>query len=100
MEDAKICKIFNTYFTNVTKGLKLRQIEKTQSLKNEESCGLLKKHFGKGSFSFIPVSKNDIISAIKKLPSNKASISNDIPVSVIKQFASCYCEKLTYNLND
>ena len=100
MEDAKIFKIFNTYFTNITKGLKLRQIEKTQSLKNEEGCGLLKNHFGKGNFSFKPVSKNDIISAIKKLPSNKASISNDIPVSVIKQFAGCYCEKLTNNLND
>ena len=27
-EDEKICKIFNTYFTNVTKGLKLRQVDK------------------------------------------------------------------------
>ena len=43
---------------------------------------------------FKPVSKKDIIDAIKKLPSNKASISNDIPVSVIKQFANCYCENL------
>ena len=33
-EDEKICKIFNTYFTNVIKGLKLRQIDKTQSFKN------------------------------------------------------------------
>ena len=49
---------------------------------------------------FKPVSKKDIIDAIKKLPSNKASISNDIPVSVMKQFANCYCEKLTNILND
>ena len=74
-EDEKICKIFNTYFTNVTKGLKLRQVDKIQPFKNEESCGLIKEHFGNGSFSFKPVSKNDIISAIKKLPSNKASSS-------------------------
>ena len=33
---------------------------------------------------FKPVSKKDIIDAIKKLPSNKASIGNDIPVSVMK----------------
>ena len=46
------------------------------------------------------VSKNGIISAIKKLTSNKALISNDIPVSVMKQFANCYCEKLTNSLND
>ena len=31
----KICKIFNTYFTNVTQGLKLRQVDKTQSFKND-----------------------------------------------------------------
>ena len=83
-EDEKICKTLNTYFTNVTKGLKLRQVDKTQSFKNKESCGLTKEHFRNGSFSFKPVSKNNIISAIKKLPPNKASISNDIPVSVMK----------------
>ena len=33
-KDEKICKIFNTYFINVTKGLKLRQIDKTQPFKN------------------------------------------------------------------
>ena len=99
-EDEKIFKIFDTYFTNVTKGLKLRQVDKTQSFKNEESCRLIKEHFGNGSFSFRPVSKNNIISAIKKLPSNKASISNGIPVLVMKQFAICYCEKLTNIFND
>ena len=49
---------------------------------------------------FKPVSKKDIFDAIKKLPSNKASISNDTLVSVMKQFANCYCEKLTNILND
>ena len=34
------------------------------------------------------------------MPSNKASISNDIPISVMKQFVNCYCEKLTNILND
>ena len=73
---------------------------KPKSFKNEESCRLIKELFGNGSLSFKPVTKNDIISAIKKLPSNKASISNDIPISVMKQFANCYCEKLTNILND
>ena len=36
----------------------------------------------------------------KKLPSNKASTSNDVPISVMKKFANCYCEKLTNILND
>ena len=60
----------------------------------------MKEHLGKGSFSFKPVSKSGIINAIKKLPSNKASVSNDIPVSVMKQFVNCYCEKLTNILKD
>ena len=93
-EDEKICKTLNTYFTNVTKGLKLRQVDKTLSFKNEESCGLIKEHFGNGSFSFKPVSKNDSISAIKKLPSNKASISNDIAVSVTKHLQTVTVKNL------
>ena len=49
---------------------------------------------------FKPVSKKDITDAIKKLPSNKASIANNILVSVMKQFANCYCEKLSNILKD
>ena len=49
-EDEKICKIFYTYFTNVTKGLKFRQVDKTQSIENEGSCRLIKEHFGNRSF--------------------------------------------------
>ena len=67
---------------------------------NEESWRLIKEHFGKGSFSFKSVSENGIISAIKKLSSNKTSISNDLPVSVMKQFAKCHCEKLKNIFND
>ena len=49
-EDEKICKSFYTYFTNVTKGLKFRQVGKTQSTENEESCRLIKEHFVNRSF--------------------------------------------------
>ena len=49
-EDEKISKIFNIYFTNVTKGLKFRQVDKTQSIENEGSCRLIKEHFGNRSF--------------------------------------------------
>ena len=37
-EGKTICQIFNNYFTNVTKGLKLRQVDEYQSIENEESC--------------------------------------------------------------
>ena len=60
----------------------------------------MKERFRNGSSSFRSICKNDNIRAIKKLPLNKASISNDKAVSVMKQFGNCYCEKLTNILND
>ena len=93
-EDKAICQSFNTYFTNVTKALKLRHVDESQSFENEESCRLIRENDGGESFSFKSISKDDIIEAVKKLPSNKASISNDIPVSIIKNLATCYCKKL------
>ena len=44
-----------TCLTNFTKGLKLRQIDKNQSFKNEKSCKFVKEHFGNESFSFNPI---------------------------------------------
>ena len=35
-------------------GLKLRQVDKTWLLKNEETCRLRKDHFGNGRVSFNP----------------------------------------------
>ena len=49
-EDEKICKIFYTYFTNVTECLKSQQVDKMQSIENEGSCRLIKEHFGNRSF--------------------------------------------------
>ena len=51
-EDKAICEIFNTYFTNVTKGLKLRLVDESQSFENKESCRLIRENYGRGSFSF------------------------------------------------
>ena len=98
-EDKAICQIFNTYFTNVTKGLKLRQVDESQFFEKEGSCRLIRENYGGESFSFKSISKDDIIEAVRKLPSNKASISNDTPVSTIKNFATCYCEKLASIFN-
>ena len=46
------------------------------------------ENYGGESFSFKSISKGDITEAVKKLPSNKASISNDIAISIIKNFAT------------
>ena len=51
-EDKAICQIFNTYFTNVTKGLKLRQVDESQSFENKESCRLIRENYGGEIFSF------------------------------------------------
>ena len=99
-EDKAICQIFNTYFTNVTKVLKLRQVDESQSFENEENCRLIRENYSGERFSFKSISKDDIIEALKKLLADKASISNDIPISVIKNFATCYCEKLASIFND
>ena len=93
-EDKTIYQIFNTYFTNITKGLKLLEVDESQSFENEESCRLIRENYGGESFSFKSISKDDIIEALKKLPSDKASISTDIPISIIKNFITCYYEKL------
>ena len=47
----------------------------------------------------VSISKDDITEAVKKLLSKKASIWNEIPISIIKNFANCYCEKLTNIFN-
>ena len=100
-EDEPICQIFNTYFINVTKDLKLLHAHESQSFENEEGCRLIRENYGGESFSFKSIStKDDIIEAVNKLPSNEASISNDIPISLIKNFATCYCEKLASIFND
>ena len=71
-EDKAICQIFNTYFTNVTKGLKLRQVDESQSFENEESCRLIRENYGGESFSFKSIPKDDITEAVKKLPSKQS----------------------------
>ena len=90
MEDKAICQVCNTYFTNATNGLKLRQVDESQSFENEESCRLIWENYDGESFSFGSKSKDDTIETVKKLPSNKTSKSNDIPISIIKNFANSY----------
>ena len=62
---------------------------------SEESCKKRKENFGKENFSFETVSKKDVLDLIKKLPGNKATVSNDIAVSVLKESVSACYEKLT-----
>ena len=57
---------FLTYFTNVTKGLNLRAVEKDYSFENEESYRLMKYHYGNEIFLLQPISKQSILKATKR----------------------------------
>ena len=41
-----------------------------------------------------------LLSQYLKTTLSKVSISNDIPIAIIKNFATCYCEKLASIFND
>ena len=70
------------------------------SFENEESCKKIEENFGNETFSFETISRKDVLDLIKQLPGNKATVSNDIPVSVLKESVSAYYEKLTDILNN
>ena len=99
-ENKKISNTFNEYFTNITKGLNLCESTGNINFENEESCKKIKENFGNETFSFETISKKDVLNLIKQLPGNKATVSNDIPVSVLKESVSAYYEKLTDIFNN
>ena len=86
--------------TNVTKGLNLCKSTENINFGNEESCKKIKENFGNEHLSFETLSKKDLLNLIKKLHRNKATLSNDIPVSVLRESISAYYEKLTDSFNN
>ena len=65
------------------------------NFENEESCKKKKENFGNETCFFETISKKDALDLIKELPANKATISNDFLVSLLKESVSAYYEKLT-----
>ena len=103
MELSMITKKFPTplmSFPNITKGLNLGESTGNINFENEESCKKIKENFGNETFSFETISKKDVLDLIKQLPGNKATVSNDISVSVLKESVSAYYEKLTDIFNN
>ena len=93
-ENKKISNTFNEYFTNITKDLNLNQ-QSTRNInfENEESWKKIKENIGNENFSFEIVSKKDVLNLMKELFGNKATVSNEIPVLVLKEFVSVNYEK-------
>ena len=56
-DNKKISNIFNEYFTNITKGLNLRESAGNINFENEESSKKTKENFGNKNLSFETVSK-------------------------------------------
>ena len=88
-------KMTTKYFTNIVKGLNMRESTGNKNFENEESCKKIKKKFGNKNVSFETVSTKDVLNLIKELPGIKDTVSNDIPVSLLKQYVSTCCKKLT-----
>ena len=91
---------FNEYFTNITKELNLLESTGNINFENEKSCKKIKENFGNETFSFETISRKDVLDFIMQLPGNKATVSNDISVSALKESVSAYYEKLTYISNN
>ena len=48
-------------------------------------------------FKFTEFTANELLKVIQQLPSNKASVLNDIPITIIKNSAQVYSQKLKEN---
>ena len=59
------------------------------NFENEESCKR-KENFSSNKFSIETVSKKDVLDLIKEPSGNKATVSNDIPVSVLKESVAVF----------
>ena len=51
----------------------------------------MKLKFGKENFSFEVFTEDTVAKAIKNLSRSKASVANDIPVSIMKVIMDAYC---------
>ena len=102
-DEKKVAKTLNDYFTNLTKKLKLKPItfnDTVNSFENHNSIGKIKGYYkDELSFEFKQFTTNELLKIIKELPSNKASVLNDIPIKIIKKSAQVYSSKLTQILN-
>ena len=94
----KVAKKLNDYFTNWTKKQILKTItfnDTVNSFEKHNSIGKI-KGYNKDelSFEFQQCTTNELLKIIKELPTNKASVLNDIPVKIIKNSAQVYSSKL------
>ena len=85
IKDGKaITNNFNKYFANIIKELNMKKDTGT-SFESQESCRMIKTKFGKENLSFKVFTEDEVANANKNLPTGKANVSNNIPVSIMKK---------------
>ena len=111
-DDKLMAGIFNNYFADITKTLKLKEHPKfdgqslfsiTDYFKNNAIVTKIKEKYNTqgNSFSFTLFLKEDILKAIKPINnSNKACPIEDIPIKILKNSNNIYSEKLTNIFNE
>ena len=80
--------------------LDLRESTENINFENEQSCKKIKENFDNENVSSETISKKHVLDLIIELPGNKATVSNGIPVLVLKESGSAYYEKLTDIFNN
>lgn len=91
--------IFNKYCSSITKNLNLKGDPETFA-EFRRTCKAIKEKFKIDNFSFRPFTENEFTNVTPNLPTNKAGISNDIPIYILKQFVHVHCLKLTKIMNN
>ena len=92
-----------TNFINILQKLskKLNLKKDTGNLfESQENCRMIKTKFRKEKFSFEVFTEDVVGNAIKNLPTGKASVSNDILVSIMKETIDACRLKLTQIMDD
>ena len=107
--DLRIANIFNSHFTNITKTLNITQNERTNGSlsdifeKNKNHISILKiKNLYQNDdelFQFKKISEDNVRYEIKMLSKKKASISNDIPIRILKECCNTMSKDLTLIFN-
>ena len=113
-DDGKLAQTFNEYFVNIVPSLGITSFhENNDNISNDniddiiikfeghESVIAIKKQMKKynKTFTFQNVTTDKVASIIKKLNSKKASKSDDVPTTVIKEFETFFAEFLSKNFN-
>ena len=99
IDGKEIADKFNIYFANIIKKLILKNYART-SFESQESCRMIKVKFENENFFFEAFTEDTVANPIKNLPTGKASVSNDIPVSIMKKTTDAYYLKLTQTMSD